>query len=930
MSSPSEPQGEARPEAGFQIIRAKLGVPRARLDMVSRPRLLDRLDAGASRVVLVSAPAGSGKTVLIQDWLRETGAPAAWFSLDTLDNEPARFLAHFGAALRMVDRPGMQEAAAAAEALARNGGDPARSLLPAFSMAEEEAVLVLDDCHLLEARDLVTFLEGLMTEIRTGPRLVLLSRVDPPVPLGRLRLSGDLLEIRQRDLRFSGEEAVELFHRALSVSLPAELVARLEERTEGWAAGLRMAAIALQQAEDPEEAAEAFAGSHELLVDYLLEEAVHGQPPEIQRFLMETSILPRFTAEGCAAVTEDPEAWAHLRAVDEANLFLVTLDPRQDPDASGRWFRYHHLFAELLRFRLQDTFPERVEGLHERASRWFEARGDIQEALAQAAEMESPRRLLELLDVHGYPILARSEFASFARWLGRVPQPLSQPYPMFLAALAWFRAQTERAPELDDLLGALEAILQDPPSDYPADRLQEARLHLAALRPFAYRVTDRFDLAVASAEEALATLPPGAVTMRGVLEFNTGAVHLRLANMDQARRYLEKSHESCLKGRVPYLVLAGLGHRGNVAANTEGLPAARRRLESAMAFARERGLAGVPAFAIILYQLAQVHILAHELEKAGELLRRALDLTRGERDTDIHANVLIHLARVAVGEGAFHEAEEHLNTASALAFSSNVKPYATTLDVEWARLNESRHGRLQVPEEAPPSAETSGFWTSWTEAETVLQLQHCLQLGRREEAAELAGRLKRESEPRQRGLALLVAEVARAALAPQAAERKEILSAALAMASTRGYIMPLVQGGPPVRALLEAGLSYPLPPVAQAFVRERILPLMPGKPSEAGFPPGVLTPPEFGSPPGVGSPSSLPESEDWDLTEKEVEVLTHLSRGLTNAAMARELFVSVNTVKTHLKNIYSKLDVTNRTEAVRAARRRGLVPPDEG
>jgi LuxR family maltose regulon positive regulatory protein len=138
------------------------------------------------------------------------------------------------------------------------------------------------------------------------------------------------------------------------------------------------------------------------------------------------------------------------------------------------------------------------------------------------------------------------------------------------------------------------------------------------------------------------------------------------------------------------------------------------------------------------------------------------------------------------------------------------------------------------------------------------------------------------------------------------------------MASTRGYIMPLVQGGPPVRALLEAGLSYPLPPVAQAFVRERVLPLMSGKPSEAG------------SPPGVGSPSSLPEGEDWDLTEKEVEVLTHLSRGLTNAAMARELFVSVNTVKTHLKNIFPKLDVTNRTEAVRAARRRGLVPPDEG
>lgn len=893
---------------GPQIIQAKLGVPRPRLDIISRPRLLARLDNNPARVVLISAPAGSGKTVLIQDWLRAAEAPAAWLSLDALDNEPARFLAHFGAALGLVDLPGMQEAAGAAEALARTGGDPVRSLLPALSRAEEDAVVVLDDSHLLEARALLELLEALVTGLRTGPRLILLSRVDPPLSLGRMRLSGDLLEIRQRDLRFSGEEAVELFHRALPVPLSPELVARLEERTEGWAAGLRMAAIALQQAEDPTAAAEAFAGSHELLADYLLEEAVRGQPPEIQRFLLETSILPRFNEEGCLAVTQDPGARHHLRAVDEANLFLVSLDSGQSPDPTERWYRYHHLFAELLRFRLQESLPERVEGLHERASRWFEARGDVQEALAQAAEMENPRRLLELLDVHGYPILARSEFASFARWLEAVPHPLSQPYPMFLAAVAWFRAQTERSPGLDDLLGALEAAVQDPPPDYPPARLREARMHLTVLRAFAYRVTDRFRRALEAGEEALAELPPQAVTMRGIVAFNMGAVHLRLANMEEARSFLEGSHESCVKGRIPYLVLAGLGHMGNVSANTQGLPAARRRLESAVAFARERGLAGVPAFAIILYQLAQVHILAHELEEAREHLDHALELTRGERDTDIHANVLIHLARVAVGNGAFDEAEAHLTKASALAFSSNVKPYSTTLDVEWARLNEARHGRLQSPEEAPASAETSGLWTSWVEAETILQLQHCIQLGRHDEAEELARRLRTESEPRKRGMALCVAGLAQAALARDAGRRKELLAEAVSLAAARGYVLPLVQGGPPARALLEAGLKHPLPSKAQAFVRERVLPLMPDDPAGA-FPHSA-------------------GAEEWDLTEKEVEVLGLLARGLTNAAMAKELFVSVNTVKTHLKNIFAKLDVGTRTEAVQAARRSGVLPPD--
>ena len=900
-SQRSGKNGESGPD--LQVIRAKVGVPTPRLDMVSRPRLLARLEDSRARVVLVSAPAGSGKTVLLQDWLRQSGAPAAWLSLDALDNEPARFLLHLGAALRKAELPGLREAAETAEELARTGADPTALLLPALARAEDEAVVVLDDGHLLEASPPLTFLERLITDVRSGPRLVLLSRVDPPLPLGRLRLSGDLLEIRQRDLRFSDEEAAELFRRSLSVPLSSELVARLEERTEGWAAGLRMAAIALEQADDPAATAEAFAGSHELLVDYLLDEAVRGQPPEIQRFLLETSVLPRFNGEACVAVTEDREARRHLRAVDEANLFLVSLDPEQ------RWFRYHHLFADLLRFRLRETWPEGEEGLRERASRWFEDQGDVQEALSQAAQMEDPHRLLELLDAHGYPILARSEFASFARWLQAVPHPLAQPWPMFLAALAWFRIQTERSPNLDRLLGALEGAVEDPPEAYPPERLDEARRHLGALRAFGYRMTDRFRESLEVGDEVLAGLPEDAVAFRGILEFNMGAVHLRLAQMPEARRMLEKAYEDCLDGGGAYLVLASLGHLGNVAAHMEGLPAARHRLESARAFARERGLAGIPAFGIILYQRAQVHYLAHELEEARALLLQGLELTRGERETDIHANVLIHLARVEAALGEYDEADTHLTAASTLAHGHNVKPFSTTLNVERARLDAARTGNLQAPEDAPPSAEKSPLWSSWREAETTLRLQHGLRLGRREEARDLAHRLAAESRPRQRGMALCVAEVARAALAPEAARRKEILSSALTVAAARGYVMPLIQGGPPVRSLLEAALKYPLPPGAQAFVRTQVLPRMP-------------------------EDEALPESrsaggEEWDLTDREREVLALLARGRTNAAMARELFVSVNTVKTHLKNIFVKLDVRTRTEAAEMARRLGLIGLDE-
>jgi LuxR family maltose regulon positive regulatory protein len=385
-----------------------------------------------------------------------------------------------------------------------------------------------------------------------------------------------------------------------------------------------------------------------------------------------------------------------------------------------------------------------------------------------------------------------------------------------------------------------------------------------------------------------------------------GAVHLRLANMEEARRFLQEAYEHCLKGGGAYLILASLGHLGNIASQTEGLASARHHLESSLQLAREQGLTGVPAFAIILYQLAQVHYLAYELEEAREYLLPAMELSRGERETDIHANVLIHLARVAAAEGAHDEADRHLTAASALALRHNVKPFATTLDVERARLDEARIGRLQDPEDAPPSAETSDSWTTWKEAETVLQLQHCLRSGRHDEARKLAEILKEESEPRHRGPALVVAEMARGALAPDAARRKEILSEALSLAATRGYVMPLILGGPPIRAVLNAALKYPLPSHAQVFVRDQVLPRMPA--SESGPAP------------------RLSQDDEWDLSEREAEVLTLLAKGQTNAEMAKTLFVSVNTVKTHLKNIFSKLGVRNRTEAVQVAERRGILP----
>ena len=930
------------PEPG--VVDAKVRVPTPRLDVVDRPRLLDRLGDDRHRVVLVSAPAGSGKTVLILDWLRNGDRAVAWLSLDPLDNDPPRFFAHLAAALRRAGVDAFDRAAELLDSASPTGRGVGPELAAALAGAPD-AVLVLDDVHQVEAPILLDVLGDLVTGAGgSGPRLVLLTRVDPPLRLSRVRLSGELLELRQRDLRFTGDEAAALFSRLLPDGLDPDLVARLEERTEGWAAGLRMAAAALERVDDPAAAVDAFTGSHELMVDYLLEEALGRQEETMQRFLMETSILPRFTAATCRAVTGDDDAADRLAAVDEANLFLVSLDDRRE------WYRYHHLFAELLEFRLRRLMPDRTDPLHERASRWFEEHGDVQEALRQAAAMDDDTRLLELLDRYGYPILARSEFASFARWLEHVSDPLSRPWPMFLVAVAWFRFQTQRGPDLDALLGSIEAALEAVPDDYPEPRRREARMHLGALRAFALRIADRLEEAVEAGEEALEALPSGPIVVRGVLEFNMGAVHLRLANTARARAYLEEGFDKCLEGGAAYLVLASLAHLGYLASLTEGVTAARHRLESAVEFARERKLDALPAFAIVLYQLAQLEYLADELDEARTLLERAEALTRDERETDILANVLIHRARVEAAAGSLDVAEDCLTRATALAHGHNVKPFATSLDVERARLVEARSGRLQTPESAPPSVEPPDRWSSVREAETVLQLQHLIRLGRREDAAPLAARLREESEARDRGPALCVARLAEAALAEDAAARHEALATGLALAARNGYVRPVLNGGEPVRALIEAGLkAAPLDPAVRAFAKD-VLRRFPA-PERAATPPGARSP--DGPLPSAGAEGSADASgaggaeEDGrvarepaatvadrafhhDLTDRELETLALLTRGLTNKAMAKELYVSVNTVKTHLKRIYAKLDVSTRTEAARRARALGIVPGDEG
>jgi LuxR family maltose regulon positive regulatory protein len=859
------------------------------------------LEASPARVVLVSAPAGWGKTVLALEWLADGSDRAAWFSVDALDNDPVRFFAHLGAALDRVETPAFRAAAAVlAERSPTSSRDPSAEVLAALAAAPEGHSIVLDDIHLLETPRAWTFLGRLVADGPPEVRLVLLSREDPPLRLARLRVTGELLEVRERELRFTEEEAESFFGHVGPSGLDPESVARLVERTEGWAAGLRLASAALEVAPDPTAAAESFGGRHELLVDYLLEEALRGRSPEVQRFLMETSVLPRFTGETCRAVTGDGRAAEHLRGVEEANLFLTSLD------GEGRWYRYHHLFAELLTFRLERLDPGRVPVLRRRASAWFERRGELPEALALAAELPESDLLVRILDRHGYPMLARSEFAAFERWLRAVPDPAAYGWPMFLAAVSWFHVQVDVGADLERWLDRLDRAVGDPPPDYPAGALAEARIHREVIRAFGLRIRGRMEEALETAGRILEPAPPASPVLRGITEFHVAAVRMRLGEMPEARAFLQRAAETTRRGHAPYIFLASLGHLGAVRAQLEGVPDAVRHLEEARALAEARRLEGLPAFGIVLYQLADTLILADERKEARHYLEQALEITHHERRTDIHGNVLVRLARLDAWAGDVDRAEERLAEAAVVSRGQSLKPFGTSIEIERARLDQLTSGRLLEPSaDLVSDAVVGERWTIVREAEAMLRMQQALLDGRDADADRLARRLEAESRPRERGVALCLALLTRAAVTGDAAERHRRLQAALALAERRRYVRPLLDGGGPIRSLLETGLRGSLDDRVRAFVRERLLPELP--PAARRPPPG-----------------------DLGLTPREREILAHLARGLTNKELARTLFVSENTVKTHLKHVFAKLDVSTRTAAVQRGRRLGLLEGPAG
>src|SRR5215204_4644464 len=383
------------------ILTTKLYVPPPRPHAVLRPRLTGRLNEGLPRkLTLISAPAGFGKTTLLGEWVAGCERLAAWLSLDEVDSDPTRFLAYLVAALQTI-APNIAEGVLGA--LQSPQPPPTESILTVLlnevTTVEDEIVLVLDDYHLIDATAVDDALTFLLEHLPPRMHLVIATREDPNLPLARLRVRGQLGELRAADLRFTPSEAAEFLEGVMGLSLSAEDIAALEDRTEGWIAGLQLAALSMRGREDVAGFIRAFAGDNRYVVDYLVEEVLQRQPERVRSFLLQTSILERLSGPLCDVVTGQDGGKARLAALERGNFFVVPLDDQR------HWYRYHHLFADVLRAHLRDEHPDRVPDLHRRASAWYEQHGEPSEAIRHALAAEEFERAASLVELAALEML---------------------------------------------------------------------------------------------------------------------------------------------------------------------------------------------------------------------------------------------------------------------------------------------------------------------------------------------------------------------------------------------------------------------------------------------------------------------------------------------------------------------------------------------
>jgi len=885
------------------LLATKLFIPPLRPNMVFRPRLIDRLNeslCSGGKMTLISASAGFGKTTLVCEWIISCGRPVAWLSMDEGDKDPSRCLTYIVAALQSVKA----EIGAGLLETLQSPKPPApdrilTSLLNEITTIPGTFVFVLDDYHLADSKPVGEALTFLLEHLPPQMHLVVTTREDPHLPLARLRARGQLTELRTADLRFAPGEAAEFFNQAVGLDLSAEDVAALEARTEGWIAGMHMAAISMRGHHDAASFIRSFTGSHHFVLDYLMEEVLRQQSEGIQAFLLRTSMLDRLCGPLCDAVTGSLAASGQetLEYLERANLFIVPLDNER------RWYRYHHLFAELLRQRLRQSLSSgneegSVAHCHILASQWFEDQGLEIESFRHAVAANDVERAERIIARKSFPLHLRDAVAAILVWVESLPKQLLDTRPSLCARYATLSLVAGQTTGVEEKLQAAEAALAaDMGGAEPDDKTRDLIGQIAAARATMALTRYQPEAMITQARRALEYLPPDSMFARIRASWTMGFAYQVLGN------------------RV----------------------AAAQAYSEALAASKACGIIRMTIVATI--SLGPIYEFENRLYQAAETFRSGLELA-GDHPQPFEGEAHLGLARIFYEWNDLEAAERHGQQGLRLArqYDSTIDRYIIC-EVFLARLKLARGdvaGAAAMLADTERSVRKNNFVNRIPElaaAQVLVSLRQgdlaaAAQLAKTRElpfslarvhlaqgdpsaALALLSTLREQAEAKDWKDEVLKVMVLQSVAFHASGENEKALRLVgdvLALAVPGGFIRIFVDEGQPMARLLQKVLSRGVFP---DYVRSLL----------AAFPTDEA---EHTAP--ASTKAGRANSPD-PLSEREREVLRLIAEGLANQEIADRLFLSPLTIKVHARNINGKLGVRSRTQAVAKGRALGIVDP---
>jgi LuxR family maltose regulon positive regulatory protein len=855
---------------------------------VPRPRLTQRLNEGVGRkLTLISAPAGFGKTTLLSEWIPSSERGVCWVSLDENDNAPNRFWTYFLSALQML-RADLGQGALAMLSAQHPQPAPAEAImtvlineLAAFS---DNFALVLDDYHVITTPTIHNALAFLIDHQPANMHLIITTRADPPFPLARLRARSQLSELRGADLRLTLDETLAFLNQVMGLALSEQEVAAIEARTEGWVAGLQLAALSMQGRADIPGYLKSFSGSHRFIIDYLADEVLQQQPESVRDFLLHTCILDRLSGGLCDSLTGKRDGQAMLEALEAANLFIVPLDDER------RWYRYHSLFSGFLRHRLSQSQPNLVPELHRLAATWFANQGYTAEAISHALHADEFDQAAIWITQVGTSLVYRGEMSSLLRWIEKIPEAVLHQRPHLCVIYAWVLMASGQTAKAEQQIQAAEEVV---PSGEPDPDLKDLLGQMAAVRATIAANRRQVEPTIQYSQRALGYLHPHNKAVRAVITWNLAfACRLRGDRTAAHQAYQEAIALGQAAGNVSIAVLATIGLGNLQAAQCQYHPATAAYQRALQLATDEHGQL-LPVGTEAHLGLAQLSYQRNDLEAARRHLRQASQLSQRMGNLDLQVPCLVLGARLKQIQGDVDAALAILGEAEQLVRRHNL-----------------RRRIMEVTSAQVSTLVAQGYLTGAAHLAQLYDLplgqaRVLLAQGKPKAALAILEPLHQQWETdgyQANLLKVLVLQALALQADHQAEEAVRALAEALTLAEPGGLMRTFLDEGQPMATLLRRVLSKrPASPIA--YVQQLLTAFQ-----------------EMAE-----SPSPVVQPLIEPLSQRELEVLRLIAAGLSNQEIADQTYVALSTIKWHIRNIYGKLGVKSRTQAIARAQELNLL-----